>query len=204
MPLDRQLIALGFDESTVDASTPRGTLPERPQDYAVRFIGREQPTLSVTRPYAYLIPPRFTQVLENLQQHGIELELLREDVELELETYRVDEVQRADREFQRHHLVRTAVTSENRTESVPAGTLLVRTGQDLGRLSMLLLEPASQDGLVTWNFFDEGLEVGATFPVKRLPRPVPLLLAKYRGHPRHGSNPKKPITYPGGLRKRPS
>ncbi len=195
VPLDRQLIALGFDESTLDASTPRGTLPERPQDYAVRFIGLEQPTVSVTRPYAYLIPPHCTHVLENLQQHGLELELLREELDLELESYRLDEVQRAEEEFQQHHLVRTVVTKENRTERVPAGTLVLRTAQDLGRLGVLLLEPASQDGLVTWNFFDEELEVGTTFPVKRLPRPVPLLLAKYRRHSGHASVPKKPITY---------
>jgi hypothetical protein len=38
-----------------------------------------------------------------------------------------------------------------------------------------LLEPLSDDGLVTWNFFDNDLKPGAAYPVMRLiddPRPV--------------------------------
>jgi len=56
-----------------------------------------------------------------------------------------------------------------------AGTYIARTGQALGILLVYLLEPQSDDGLVTWNFFDGALLSGAAYPVLRLmnvPRPV--------------------------------
>jgi hypothetical protein len=39
-------------------------------------------------------------------------------------------------------------------------------------LAMYLLEPESDDGLVTWNFFDRSLTPGAEFPVLRLAEPL--------------------------------
>jgi hypothetical protein len=50
----------------------------------------------------------------------------------------------------------------------PAGTIIVRTAQPLGILACYLLEPESDDGLVDWNFFDQYLEAGKTFPVYKL------------------------------------
>jgi hypothetical protein len=47
-------------------------------------------------------------------------------------------------------------------------TLIVRTAQPLGLLAMYLLEPESDDGLVTWNFFDAWLAPGREFPVLAL------------------------------------
>jgi hypothetical protein len=46
-----------------------------------------------------------------------------------------------------------------------AGSVVVRTNQPLGRLVFYLLEPDSNDGLTTWNAFDEGLVAGSTHPV---------------------------------------
>ena len=53
---------------------------------------------------------------------------------------------------------------------VPAGTRVVRTAQPLGSLAVYLLEPRSEDGLTTWNAFDDALIVGRDFPVVRVPR----------------------------------
>jgi hypothetical protein len=56
-----------------------------------------------------------------------------------------------------------------------AGTYVVRTAQPLGIVAVYLLEPRSDDGLVTWNFFDSALTPGAAYPVLRLmndPRPA--------------------------------
>ncbi len=47
---------------------------------------------------------------------------------------------------------------------------MVPTAQPLGDLAVYLLEPRSEDGLATWNFFDAELTVGGDFPVLRLPR----------------------------------
>ena len=49
----------------------------------------------------------------------------------------------------------------------PAGSLVVRTDQPLGRLVFYLLEPESDDGLGTWNLLDAALKVGEPHPVMK-------------------------------------
>ena len=42
------------------------------------------------------------------------------------------------------------------------------TGVVVGAGAMYLLDPESDDGLATWNFFDAQLAVGRPYPVMRL------------------------------------
>ena len=58
--------------------------------------------------------------------------------------------------------------SQLETRHFDAGSTLVRTAQPLGNLIVYLLEPESQDGLATWNFFDECLAGSDEFPVVRV------------------------------------
>jgi hypothetical protein len=44
--------------------------------------------------------------------------------------------------------------------TVPAGAWRVPMTQPLARLAAYLLEPRSNDGLVTWNVLDEALKTG--------------------------------------------
>ena len=52
--------------------------------------------------------------------------------------------------------------------TLAAGTYIVRVGQPLGVVAMYLLEPESDDGLVTWNIIEEGLSAGLTYPIYRV------------------------------------
>ncbi|HEX7120973.1 MAG TPA: hypothetical protein VF178_01295, partial [Gemmatimonadaceae bacterium] len=61
-----------------------------------------------------------------------------------------------------------------RTVSLPAGTWIVRTAQPLGVLAMYLLEPESDDGLVTWDVGGRSAGANGTAPVIRLERAIPL------------------------------
>ena len=46
--------------------------------------------------------------------------------------------------------------------------LFVPADQPLARLAFYLLEPESDDGLVTWNIIEEGLAAGEAYPVYRV------------------------------------
>jgi hypothetical protein len=129
------------------------------------------------------VPGSFGKAVENLQRHGIAVEELREDVELDVEAYRVEKITR-EPDFQKHRPVTLEVAARKERRRVLAGTSLIRTAQPLGGLACFLLEPQSCDGLATWNFFDEGLRRGADFPVLRLPAGVPK--AKVRARPPAG------------------
>ena len=61
--------------------------------------------------------------------------------------------------------------------TLPACALLVLWGdQPLARLAFYLIEPESDDGLVTWNVIDEGLAVGQTYPIYRVTNTTALRL----------------------------
>jgi hypothetical protein len=55
--------------------------------------------------------------------------------------------------------------------TVNAGGYLVNTNQPLGTLAAYLLEPASEDGVVTWNLLDRELRAGSAYPITRLGAP---------------------------------
>lgn len=144
-----------------------------PKTYNLFYNDLSEPTLSVTRPFGYVVPERLTEVHQCLKHHGIAVESLKEDLEVEVEIYRVDELNRAKRKYEGHQLVTVEVTPRIEKRTLKAGTPIVRTGQPLGTLAAYLLEPQSEDGFCTWNFLDDDLEVGKDIPVLRFPKIVP-------------------------------
>ena len=169
---------LGFEETRVEGQ--RRPVAGAPEEYEVEILDKWQATQSVALPFAYFLPPSLAKVVENLQRHGIEVEELREDLDLDVTAYRVDEITKAERPFQGHALVSLKATAGKESRRVEAGTIVVRTNQPLGALAAFLLEPMSEDGLATWNFFDEALKQGGQFPVMRLDEPAPLLVTATR------------------------
>ncbi len=174
-PLDRTFTALGYEEDEATQAAPRGTLPPNKREYPdVQFVGVESPTAVVSRPYAYVVPAELTDVIDNLQRHGIQLDVLREDISLNVQSYEILNVDRADQPFQKHRLVEVTTKAVDGEKMCSAGSVVVRTDQRLGRLAILLLEPMSQDGLVTWNFLDASLQPGSVYPIVRLEESTPL------------------------------
>jgi dipeptidyl-peptidase-4 len=122
-------------------------------------------------PQSYLIPERFSPVVELLRRHGITVERMPGRVAGPLETFTVDSVVR-DPLFEGHHPVRLEGRWSQGNETEAAGWYLVRTMQPLGVLAAYLLEPTSEDGVVTWNLLDAGLSAGRPYPILRSPRAV--------------------------------
>ena len=165
----------------------------KPRDYEVLYMGGVEPMLTVRRPFGYLLPQSAASVIEVLQRHGVRVEELREDVELDVEVYRIDDVKRAA-DFQKHQPITLQATPRADSRRIQAGTILIRTKQPLGNLAAYLLEPQSADGLATWNFFDADLAPGRDFPVLRLPAATPIHSGPVRPLKEERTF-KKPITF---------
>ncbi|WP_404307626.1 M14 family metallopeptidase [Neorhodopirellula lusitana] len=143
-----------------------------PRSHSLFYNDLSKPTLSVTRPFGYVVPERLKEVHKRLKLHGISVSTLKEDLNLEVEVYRVDELERAETVYEGHQLVTVEVTPRTETRKIKAGTPIVRTGQPLGTLAAYLLEPQSEDGFCAWNFLDDELTVDSDFPVLRLPAAI--------------------------------
>jgi len=117
-------------------------------------------TRSTSRPWGYFLAAGTAgRVLPMLHDHQITVQRLTAPVSVELEVYYATEIT-ADSYFQGHYL--RAVKAEKRTEKMdlPAGTLFVPSGQARSNLISYLLEPETDDNLITWGYLDDFLQVG--------------------------------------------
>jgi len=89
-------------------------------------------------------------------------------------------VERGERAYEGRGLGGVEAPGREASRRVEAGTLVVETGQALGTLAVLLLEPESEDGLLTWGFFDGSLSAGGEYPVLRVGEWFPLHTAGAR------------------------
>ncbi|MEC9092870.1 MAG: DPP IV N-terminal domain-containing protein, partial [Planctomycetota bacterium] len=115
-------------------------------------------------PSGYLLQPKHGRVVDRLLMHGVQVFQLDATVELDVEKFRVESVSRAP-EFQKHSLLTLNGQWMASRFKAEAGCYFVSTSQPLGRLAAYLLDPESDDGLTTWNFFDASVAVGSPFPV---------------------------------------
>ena len=109
-------------------------------------------------------------VARKLREHGILVETTDAPSRLSVDRFAIAEVRRAERAFQGHHETSVTGRFERSQIELPAGSLIVRTTQPLGRLVFYLLEPESNDGLTTWNVFDQALTAGGIHPVLKVVR----------------------------------
>jgi hypothetical protein len=119
----------------------------------------------------YLIPPGWPLVIDLLRRHGIVVKQLAGPWRGEIEAFRIDSLRAARRQFEGHRAAFADGEWVTRYGSVADTWFYVGTDQPRGVLAAYLLEPASEDGLVTWNLFDRGLSQGGEAPVLRVRLP---------------------------------
>jgi hypothetical protein len=107
--------------------------------------------------------------LPRLRAHGVTVERVAEGFTADVDVFMVDSIAQAARSFQGHREVTLSGRWQRQSRTVPAGSWWIPTGTVRDRLAMLLLEPESDDGLVTWNLLDAGLARGQVAPVWHLP-----------------------------------
>lgn len=131
---------------------------------------RFKPTLEAFVPTRYVIPQSDTSVVRVLRQHGIIVTQAGPNppsTQLKGDGYvfMIDSTIVSTRPFQGHREMRLAGRWRKETRPIEPGSFLVDTSQHLWLLAVYMLEPQSDDGLVTWNYFDSELRPGGQYPV---------------------------------------
>jgi dipeptidyl aminopeptidase/acylaminoacyl peptidase len=176
---DKTETVFGWVEEQKDG---RWRKTDTPKDYTCRVIDKLVSTAEVDLPAAYLIPAQYSAAADTLRRHGITVDEVREQVELDTETYTVTDA-KEEREFQKHKLRTVEAKGVKTKTKAEPGMFLVRTAQPLGQLAAYLLEPMAEDGLTTWNYFDKGVAVGKPFPVLRVAKDQPVTTGSPRPLP---------------------
>ena len=143
-------------------------------DMAVPVPMKEYGTFTATRslpmPKGWVIPanPRLAAALDRLRWHGLQLQEVADSAQVPVERFSIADYTRTERPFQGHREARLKGTFDKIQLTVAAGAYFVPANQPLARLAFYLLEPESDDGLVTWNVIEEGLAAGQTYPIYRV------------------------------------
>lgn len=149
---------------------------------AMKEYGTFTATRSLSLPRGWVIPKntvdgtRLRVALEKLRTHGIEIQELTADAQLAVERFSIADMTRAPKPFQGHQETRLKGAYDKAQLTVGAGSLYIPANQPLARLAFYLIEPESDDGLVTWNYIEEGIGPGQTYPIYRVVGAVPLKL----------------------------
>ena len=96
-------------------------------------------------------------MINALKIHGIDMEVLKEDLNLEVERFKIEEMKPNERMNQGHYTNKIKGKYIIENNDFPKGTIVIRTAQKLGSLAAYLLEPQADDGLLKWNYFDRYL-----------------------------------------------
>jgi hypothetical protein len=142
-------------------------VPVKMKDYGVFEAVR-----TVAMPRGWLIPrahvESYSAAIDRLRWHGLRIQRVTAPTEIAVQRFLIEAYTRAPKPFQNRFEARLTGKHEAAKLSAEEGSLFIPASQPLARLAFYLLEPESDDGLVTWNLIEAGLSPGATYPIYRV------------------------------------
>ena len=169
-----EIVERTADSTRTEPGVPRGR--RRTGRYVtvkMPVFDRFEPTLRATRPERYILRASDTAAVRVLRAHGIAVATAQAtfpgaDQMANGYVFLIDSTVAAARPFQGHREMRVVGKWRRATRKVEPGSFIVDMKQPLSLLAVYLLEPQSDDGLVTWNFFDASLKAGGEYPVMKV------------------------------------
>ncbi len=113
---------------------------------------------SVEKPFAYIIPQAWKEVVERMKVNKVKMNPLLEDTKLDCEFYFIDSYQTRTYPYEGHYEhYQVKLKKENREVQFYKGDIVVITNQESNRYIVETLEPESHDSWFAWGFFDATL-----------------------------------------------
>jgi hypothetical protein len=179
---DSQGVVAEIMERTRDSTRTQAGVP-RGRRRTGKFVTVRMPvydrfkaTLWTDMPIMYLVPASDTAVIRLIRLHGINI--APGPVNLgrtrgRLQQFTIDSVIASPRAFQGHKETRLEGQWRDYAGATPSSYYVVDVAMlPNGPMSVYLLEPQSEDGLVDWNYFDRELRPMGAFPVMRVLPPL--------------------------------
>lgn len=126
-----------------------------PYTKKIKYWDKFEPSLSVTKPVAYIIPKAWDKVIELLKLNGVKMQQLAADTKIKLEMYYIADMKTGTRPYEGHYQ-HSAVKVNPVVQEVQfyAGDYVVYADQPSNRYIVETLEPQAIDSFFNWNFFD--------------------------------------------------
>jgi len=124
----------------------------------VNNYSKFEATVESTIPRGYIIPKEMKEIADHLEMMGAIVSVVENKKEYKGEIFEISEFQKSQRQFEGHNMARVEGEFRAATRTAQKGDFIIDMAQPLTNLIFYTLEPQSDDGLVTWNFFDEYFE----------------------------------------------
>lgn len=128
---------------------------------------------SPEQPYAYLFPAKLNKLTEKLQREDIEVCELREDIELDVEKYRIKRIVHDRKQAKKRRTFRFMIEPCQETKRFQAGTIFIKMNQKLGDKVKGLIEPTTEKRREIRKLFGR-LKTGDNYPIVKLKSYVPI------------------------------
>jgi hypothetical protein len=154
---------LGYEASykKSDVTTGNRLFYDRSKPYKkeVPFSKEYKSVKEIVIPTAYVISRGFWPVIELLKSNGVQMQELKKDTLIEVESYRIADFKTVNSAYEGHYLHRnTTVTSQIKKLAFAKGDYIISTAQKGIKYILETLEPEAIDSFFNWNFFDTILQ----------------------------------------------
>jgi hypothetical protein len=130
----------------------------KPFTKTVKHYENYKSTTEVEKPFAYVVPYAWKEVITRLQLNNIKLTRVTNDTVLTLSVYYIDDYKTVSKPYEGHYIhSNVKLHSEVQKIKVSAGDFIIYTNQPNIRFAIETLEPQAIDSYFNWNFFDATL-----------------------------------------------
>lgn len=126
-----------------------------PYTKKIKYWDQFEPSLTVSKPIAYVIPKAWDKVIALLKLNNVKMQQLTADTKLSLEMYYIGDMKTGTRPYEGHYQHSAVVLNPMQQEvQFYAGDYVVYVNQANNRYIVETLEPQAIDSFFNWNFFD--------------------------------------------------
>ncbi|MFP9114235.1 M14 family metallopeptidase [Flavobacterium sp. RHBU_3] len=131
----------------------------KPFSKLIKYYREYSPVTEVTIPKAYVIPKGWWNVVDLLKINNIQIQELKQDTLIEVESYRIVNYKTSGQPYEGHYPHNTTeVAVKTQKIAFKKGDYLIDTQQAGVKYLLEMLEPQGADSFFTWNFFDAILQ----------------------------------------------
>ncbi|MFA8298808.1 MAG: M14 family metallopeptidase [Hyphomicrobiales bacterium] len=180
--------------------------PEEDKTFKIYYFNTNIPEHLTTVPYAYIIPPQWKDVKEKLDIHGVEYYILDKESKVEVLSYNINNPKWSNKPFEGKIKLTYDVDTISRKLIYPKGSYIIYGDQQKIKVAMHLLEPYSDNSLLSWGYFNsvfEQKEYGESYVMEPILRKMlndnPKIKAEYESKkkkdPDFANSPWKQINW---------
>lgn len=133
---------------------------DKPYTKTIREWNKYEPAIAVQKPLAYIIPKAWDKVIELLKLNDVSMRELKSDVEIEVESYYIQDFKTGQKPYEGHYLHSDVKINPKKQQlKYYAGDVVIYVNQKNNRYIVETLEPQATDSFFNWNFFDSILDM---------------------------------------------